>query len=41
MAHARMMEETKATYPFKHSEYNGNKGNTEVIIENLYDSGNG
>ena len=35
VAHARVMEETKATYPFKHSE---NKGNTEVIIENLYES---
>ena len=38
VAHACVMEETKATYPFKHSEYNGNKGNTEVIIENLYES---
>ena len=34
VAHARVMEETKAIYPFKHSEYNGNKGNTEVTIEN-------
>ena len=38
VAHARVMEETKATYPFKHSEYNGNKGNTEVTIENPYES---
>ena len=35
------MEETKATYPFKYTEvraYNGNKGNTEVTIENPYES---
>ena len=38
VAHVRVMEETKATYPFNHSEYNGNKSNTEVIIENLYES---
>ena len=38
VAHAHVMEETKATYPFKHSEYNGNKGNTEVMIENLHES---
>ena len=38
VAHARVMEETKATYPFKHSEYNSNKGNTEVTIENPYES---
>ena len=37
-AHVHVMKETKATYPFKHSEYNGNKGNTEVTIENLYES---
>ena len=37
VAHASIMEETKATYPFKHMEmivYNGNKFNTEVTIEN-------
>ena len=41
MAHAGIMEETKAMYPFKHMEvrvYNGNKGNTEVTIENPYKS---
>ena len=41
VAHAGIMEETKATYPFKHTEvraYNGNKGNTEVTIENPYES---
>ena len=41
MAHAGIMEETKATYPFKHTEvraYNGNKGNMEVTIENPYES---
>ena len=38
VAHTHVMEETKATYPFKHSEYNGNKGNTEVTIENPYES---
>ena len=41
MAHAGIMEETKATYPLKHTEvraYNGNKGNTEVTIENPYKS---
>ena len=35
------MQTTEASYPFKKSEvraYNGNKGNTEVIIENLYES---
>ena len=34
---ASIMEETKAMYPFKCMEvraYNGNKGNTEVTIEN-------
>ena len=41
VAHAGIMEETKATYPFKHTEvrtYNGNKGNTEVTIEKPYGS---
>ena len=41
VAHAGIMEETKAMYPFKHMEvraYNGNKGNTEVTIENPYES---
>ena len=41
VAHAGIMEETKAMYPFKHMEvraYNGNKGNTEVTIENPYKS---
>ena len=41
VAHAGIMEETKATYPFKHTEvrvYSGNKGNTEVMIENPYES---
>ena len=41
MAHTSIMEETKATYPFKHTEVracNGNKGNTEVTIENPYES---
>ena len=41
VAYASIMEETKATYPFKHMEvraYNGNKGNTEVTIENPYES---
>ena len=40
VAHAGIMEETKATYPFKHTEvrvYNGNKDNTEVTIENPYE----
>ena len=41
VAHAGIMEETKAMYPFKHMEvraYNGKKGNTEVAIENPYES---
>ena len=41
VAHAGIMAETKATYPFKHMEvraYNGNKGNTEVTVENPYKS---
>ena len=41
VAHASIMEETKAMYPFKCTEvraYNGNKGNTEVTIENPYES---
>ena len=40
LAHADLMQ-TDASYPFKRSEvraYNGNKGNTEVIIENPYES---
>ena len=35
------MQTTEASYPFKKSgvrAYNGNKGNTEVIIENPYES---
>ena len=35
-AHPGIMEEAKATYPFKHTKvraYNGNKGNIEVTIE--------
>ena len=41
LAHADLMQTTEASYPFKKSEvraYNGNKGNTEVIIENPYES---
>ena len=41
LAHADLMQTTDASYPFKRSEvraYNGNKGNTEVIIENPYGS---
>ena len=41
VAHTGIMEETKATYPFKRSKvrvYNGNKGNMEVTIENPYES---
>ena len=41
VVHAGIMEETKATYPFKHTEvrvYNGNKGNVEVTIESPYES---
>ena len=41
VAHTGIMEETKATYHFKHTEvraYNGNKGNMEVTIENPYES---
>ena len=41
LAHADLMQNTEASYPFKKSEvraYNGNKGNTEVIIENPYES---
>ena len=41
VAHASIMEETKAMYHFKCTEvraYNGNKGNTEVTIENPYES---
>ena len=41
LAHADLMQTTEASYPFKKSEvraYNGNKGNTEVIIEDPYES---
>ena len=41
LAHANLMQTTEASYPFKKSEVrvcNGNKGNTEVIIENRYES---
>ena len=41
LAHADLVQTTEASYPFKKSEvraYNGNKGNTEVIIENPYES---
>ena len=41
LAHADLMQTMEASYPFKKSEvraYNGNKGNTEVIIENPYES---
>ena len=41
LAHANLMQTTEASYPFKKSEvraYNGNKGNTEVITENPYES---
>ena len=41
LAHANLMQTTEASHPFKKSEvraYNGNKGNTEVIIENPYES---
>ena len=41
LAHADLMQATEASYPFKLSEvraYNGNKGSTEVIIENPYES---
>ena len=41
VVHAGIMEETKAMYPFKHTEvraYNRNKDNTEVTIENPYES---
>ena len=41
LAHADLMQTTEVSYPFKKSEvraYNGNKGNTEVIIENPYES---
>ena len=41
LAHAELMQTTEASYPFKKSDvraYNGNKGNTEVIIENPYES---
>ena len=41
VVYAGIIEETKATYPFKHTKvraYNVNKGNMEVTIENPYES---
>ena len=41
LAHANLMQTTESSYPLKKSEvraYNGNKGSTEVIIENPYES---
>ena len=41
LAHSNLMQITEASYQFKKSEvraYNGYKGNTEVIIENPYES---
>ena len=41
LAHNEIMQMQEAIYPFKKSEvraYNGNKGNTEIIIENPYKS---
>ena len=41
LAHADLMQTTETSYPLKNSEvraYNGNKGNTEVTIENPYKS---
>ena len=41
LAHNEIMQTQEAIYPFKKSEvrmYNGNKGNTEVITENPYES---
>lgn len=41
VAHADLMEKEEAAYPFKKADvraYNGTKGNTEVIIENPYES---
>ena len=41
LAHNENMQMQEAIYPFKKSKvraYNGNKGNTEVIIENPYES---
>ena len=41
LAHASLMEHEPAIYPFKKTEvraYNGNSGNTQVVIENPYES---
>ena len=41
LAHAELLQKTPAVYPFKKSEiraYNGNKGQTEIVIENPYES---
>jgi hypothetical protein len=41
VAHAELMESEEATYPFKKTDlrtYNGNKGSTEIVIENPYES---
>lgn len=41
LAHADIMQTNDATYPFKKSEiraYTGNKGQTEIVIENPYES---
>ena len=41
LAHADIMQTTEAIYPFKRSEvraYNGNKGQTEIVLENPYES---
>ena len=41
VAHADLMQTTDAVYPFKRSEiraYNANKGQTEIVIENPYES---
>ena len=41
LVHANLMQTTEAAYPFKKGEvraYSGNKRNTEVIIENPYES---
>ena len=39
VAHADVMKDTPASYPFKRTEiktYNGVKGQTEITIENPY-----
>ena len=41
LAHTSLLEKEEAVYPFKRTEiraYNGNKGNTQVTIENPYES---